>query len=57
VTELQHYRCLTCSHEWDWAPQSGDPKQVLLPSCSRCGAIYILWVDSDGWRERNPLRY
>lgn len=57
MTELQHYRCLTCSHEWDWAPQSGDPKQVLLPSCSRCGAIYILWVDSDGWRERNPLRY
>jgi len=53
--EPAQYRCLTCSYEWHKTPDSGNPSNVTLPTCPKCGALYLEWIDFEGWRERNPL--
>lgn len=35
------YRCLACGYQW-----KQDPTQVR---CSKCGHIYVLWVNYDSY--------
>jgi DNA-directed RNA polymerase subunit RPC12/RpoP len=51
------YKCLQCGHAFmgDPGPTTTRGGQPRPNACSKCGSMYVKWVNYESWRKKHPL--